>query len=191
MDATDTWYMTYDFCTGANRNDHPVYRYTTNHEERDGVGHTTCLPLCSGSGTYRRTDNNSIWGDWGAYGITAEGCDPSRRHSLQLAMDCRVLGGWGHTRGMDCAGMLEFVPTSDFRGTVIAMGLAAYQWGVQNTSQYNVEALTRGCLEYLEEQSPMAVSTLSAPQTSTKVLRNGRLYIETSLGTFDALGTRQ
>lgn len=169
-DGSDTWYMTYDFCTGANRNDHPIYRYTTHHEERDGVGHPTCFPLCGAEGTYRRTNNASGWGDWGAYAITADGCNPSRRHSLQLAMDCRILGGWGHTRGLDYAGMVEFIPSGQFAGSVIAMGLPAYQWGPQNVYQYNVEALTRGCLEYLEENARPVLGVESVQQHNARLI---------------------
>lgn len=193
MDAGDTWYMTYDFCTGDNRDDHPVYRYTTNHEERDGVGHPTCFPLCGGNGIYRRTDNNHVWGDWGAYAINAGGCDPARRRSLEMAMHCHVLGGWGHTRGLDCAGMIEFEPVGDYVGTIITIGLAAYQWGPQNTCEYNVKGLTQGCLEYLNERgvnpyTPPVTSSSTTPHSAQLILENGQLKIVSEHGIYSVMG---
>lgn len=68
---------------------------------------------------------------------------------FESAQNCQILGGFGHTQGMDYAGMIEFFPAGNYKGTVIVMGLAAYQWGTSNTDVNNVKLLTQGILDYL------------------------------------------
>lgn len=152
FDAADEWQMCVHFCTDGNLDNpfHSCMKYLENGQAQDGLSFTTRFPLVSGEGTYRRSDNNCAWGDFGLYAPEKGGCDPERRNGIENGMGCKVLGGWGHTRGLDYAGFIEFYPQGDFKGTVMAMGLAAYQWGPQNLSEYNVKNLTKGILEYLE-----------------------------------------
>lgn len=164
-DGNDTWNMTDNFCANYNRHGHAMIKYVENYS--DGWH----FPLTSGEGTYRRTNNNSLWDDWGAYGISENGCDAYgdgdfkdkniRIHKFETAQNCQILGGWGHTQGMDCAGFIEFFPNGDFKGTVVVMGLAAYQWGTSNTSVYNVKNLTKGVLDYLNAR-PCALDNVKS-----------------------------
>ena len=171
VDGSDTWNMTDNFCANYNRHGHAMIKYVENYS--DGWH----FPLTSGEGTYRRTDNNSLWDDWGAYGIGEGGCDAYgdgdfkdkniRIHRFESAQNCQILGGWGHTQGMDCAGFIEFFPNGDFKGTVVAMGLAAYQWGTSNTSVYNVKNLTKGILDYLTQTPNLAWNSETVPASGS------------------------
>ena len=142
--------------------------------EKDGVVNAI-FPLTSNAPTYNRTDNNNVWGDWNLYwkdysgneNNVPGGCDPNRAKSLEESQNCQILGGWGHTRGLDCAGFIEFFPNGDYKGTVMAMGLAAYQWSTQNTCA-NMQHLTKGVLDYLNAQP--AAPVWSAENAKTGVV---------------------
>ncbi|MBR2168499.1 MAG: hypothetical protein IJ920_09390, partial [Paludibacteraceae bacterium] len=67
VDGSDTWNMTDNFCANYNRHGHAMIKYVENYSDE------WHFPLTSGEGTYRRTDNNSLWDDWGAYGIGEKG----------------------------------------------------------------------------------------------------------------------
>ena len=165
--ATDVWFVTTDFCTGRDLKGHAAFATCVSKAEKDGIA-DAILPLTSNAETYARTDNNNVWGDWNLYwkdysgkDVSDEnpvpgGCDPVRAKMLEESQHCQVLGGWGHTRGLDCAGFIEFFPNGDYKGTVMAMGLAAYQWSTQNTCE-NMKHLTKGVLDYLntEVQKPV------------------------------------
>lgn len=162
VDGADTWSMVFNFDCDGNVDNHSAFRYVENKEIWQ-VDWATRFPLTSGEGTYRRTDNNNGWGWWDQYNagnglLNREGITLNeRRQEFEAGQNCRILGGWGHTRYIDYAGMVEFFPDSigqDFyAGTVMVMGLAAYQWGSQNLSEYNVKNLTKGILSYLEGEA--------------------------------------
>ena len=165
--ATDVWFVTTDFCTGRDLKGHAAFATCVGKAEKDGIA-DAILPLTSNAETYARTDNNNVWGDWNLYwkdysgkDVSDEnpvpgGCDALRAKMLEESQHCQVLGGWGHTRGLDCAGFIEFFPNGDYKGTVMAMGLAAYQWSTQNTCE-NMKHLTKSVLDYLntEVQKPV------------------------------------
>ena len=161
-EQSDTWYVTTDFCTGRDLRAHASFANCVGKEAKDGV-ENAIVPLTSNASAYARTDNNNTWGDWNLYwkdyskkevgdgNPLPEGCDINRAKSLEESQNCQILGGWGHTRGLDCAGFIEFFPDGDYKGTVMAMGLAAYQWSSQNTCE-NMQHLTKGVLDYLNTQ---------------------------------------
>lgn len=159
-DASDEWQMCVHFCTDGNIDNpfHACLKHMENGQSQDELDFVTRFPLTSGEGSYRRTDNNCAWGDWNLYTPGKGGCDPERRTGFENAMNCKVLGSWGHTRGLDYAGFIEFYPATvgevEYKGTVMVMGLAAYQWGAQNKSEYNVKNLTKGILNYLSDEHP-------------------------------------
>lgn len=162
VDGADTWHMMYNFDCEGNVDNHSAYRFAEN-KEKFQVDWETRFPLTSGEGTYRRTDNNNGWGWWDQYDagngpLNREGITLNeRRAEFEAGQNCRILGGWGHTRYIDYAGMVEFFPGTvgeeEYKGTIMVMGLAAYQWGLQNTSEYNVQNLTKGILTYLEGEA--------------------------------------
>ena len=63
-----------------------------------------------------------------------------------------VLATWGHVTDYCCAGMVEFAPTTEYQGTCIALGLAAYEWNQNsnlNVYQDNIMLMTKNILHYL------------------------------------------
>lgn len=166
-EANDQWNLTDNFCCNYNRHGHAIYRYMENYFD------DWRFPLTHGDGQYSRTDNNNTWGDWNGYGIPEGGCDAYadgefagkniRIQKFEAAQKCQILGGWGHTQGMDCAGFIEFFPDGDYKGTIVAMGLAAYQWSASNTAVYNVKNLTKGVLDYLSSNTGLAWNEETIP----------------------------
>ena len=164
---TDVWYITFNFCTGADHASHAVYATMTDKGQIDGVDAT--FPLQAGT---QRTNNNTGWVDWNFYWTNTGhsidtdpvpgGCDAARRSLFEDTQHCQILGGWGHTRGLDYAGFIEFFPHDTYKGTVIAMGLAAYQWCTANNRVANVQNLTRGVLDYLSLPYSLAWSADAA-----------------------------
>ena len=165
--VTDTWFVTTNFCTGRDLRGHVAFATCVDKAKWDDV-ENAIFPLTSNAAAYNRTDNNNVWGDWNLYwkdysgkeisdsNKVPGGCDPNLAKSLEESQNCQILGGWGHTRGLECAGFIEFFPNGEYNGTVMAMGLAAYQWSTQNTCA-NMQHLTKGVLDYLntEVQKPV------------------------------------
>ncbi|MDY2943459.1 MAG: Ig-like domain-containing protein [Paludibacteraceae bacterium] len=173
--VTDTWFVTTDFCTGRDLRGHVAFVTCVGKAEKDGVTNAI-FPLISNAATYNRTDNNNVWKDWNLYwkdysgkDISEDnkvpgGCDPNLAKSLEESQNCQILGGWGHTRGLECAGFIEFFPNGEYKGTVMAMGLAAYQWSTQNTCA-NMQHLTEGVLDYLNTEVQKPVWNAGLPTT--------------------------
>ena len=88
--------------------------------------------------------------------------------TYQTTHDCRLLGDWGNDASIyECGGLIEFYPKDgvgeganvfDQRGTIMMLGLAAYQW-VNPTE--NTRTLTSNILSYL--------ATTSAPVLTWEV----------------------
>ncbi len=167
LSESDVWYVTFDFCNGTDHGSHAVYANMTEKGQRDGVD--AMFPLQAGT---QRTNNNTGWGDWKYYWThtghdtltnpVPGGCDVARRTLFEDEQHCQILGGWGHTRGLDYAGFVEFFPYGDYKGTVIAMGLAAYQWCTANTKIDNIKTLTHNVLSYLSLPYSLAWSADAA-----------------------------
>ena len=173
--VTDTWFVTTNFCTGRDLRGHAAFATCVDKAKWDDV-ENAIFPLTSNAAAYNRTDNNNVWGDWNLYwkdysgkeisddNKVPGGCDAMRAKSLEESQNCQILGGWGHTRGLDCAGFIEFFPNGDYKGTVMAMGLAAYQWSTQNTCA-NMQHLTKGVLDYLNTEVQKPVWNAGLPTT--------------------------
>ncbi len=97
-----------------------------------------------------REDHNCMW-DCNAYGFDG---DPNVVFSFETATTSIVLATWGHVVDYCCAGLVEFLPTTQYQGRIIAMGLAAYEWNQNsgtNQFQSNIERFTKNTLEYLSK----------------------------------------
>ncbi len=86
--------------------------------------------------------------------------------------NARVLGTWGHPGGQSYAGIVEFMPVTGLspksissdrvksrRGTVIANGLAAYEWAPRtgvNLYHGNIEKLTANIMGYLSPKASVS-----------------------------------
>lgn len=90
--------------------------------------------------------------------------------TYQTTHDCRLLGDWGNdVSKYECGGLVEFYPKEgvgeggssfDQRGTIMMLGLAAYQW-VNPTD--NTRTLTSNILSYLATTSAPEIEWLAEP----------------------------
>ena len=95
-----------------------------------------------------REDHNCMW-DCNAYGFSGQ---PNVIANFEDATQSSVLSTWGHVRDYCCAGIVEFLPNTEFDGRVIAIGLSAYEFNQAggNEYQHNIELLTANCIDYLK-----------------------------------------
>lgn len=123
-------------------------------QQDNAIGHDSKVIRLM-SGHHWRKDYNCMWNVDG------------RKDSFCSNYNCEVLGTWGHNGGQTGAGMVIFYPQRrenapmraadvrdilDRQGTIIANGLAAYQWNAingTNDSHSNIEKLTSNVLSYL------------------------------------------
>ena len=138
----------------------------------DHSGHDIYRGMQFTSGLYERSiytfigagvkgDHNCMW-DLNSYGLAPE---PNVVKAWEDATNSTVLGTWNHVVDYCCAGIVDFAPTSNFAGRVLAVGLAAYEWniGTTNPLQDQLELFTANCLKYVatpaEEMVAMLVPT--------------------------------
>ncbi len=100
-----------------------------------------------------REDHNCMW-DLNAYDLPAK--VPNGKNVVdawQQLTNSTVLATWGHVTDYCCAGIVEFNPTTDYKGTVLCIGLSAYEFNQRGGNQYqaNTNRLTKNCIDYLAE----------------------------------------
>ena len=102
------------------------------------------IPL---EGPGMREDHNCMW-DCNAYGFSGQ---PNVIVNFEDATSSSVLSTWGHVQDYCCAGIVEFMPNTEFDGRIIAIGLSAYEFNQAggNSYQHNIEKLTANCIDYL------------------------------------------
>ena len=137
-DGNDEWKVLADFGNDYVNHTHAIYKYLI---ETNMYGQKTnglyFFHMQKGS---PRSDRNCLWN-------ISNNLDAV--NTFQNDNTCRVLGSWGHTEQFECAGLVEFYPVGDWKGTIIANGLAACSWASTNTDVHCVQHLTRGVLDYL------------------------------------------
>lgn len=97
-----------------------------------------------------REDHNCIY-DVNAMGYT--GGDNNIKN-FETEQNCSCLATWSHVRDYCVSGITEFYPNGDYKGRIISIGLAAYEWNQNsgvNKYQSNIEQLTKNALDYLAE----------------------------------------
>ena len=143
-DGTDVWTINANIGIGVyDHRSHPVFDGLATSNQ---FAHET-FPFI---GPGRREDHNCMW-DCNAYGFDG---NPNVIFSFETATTSIVLATWGQVTDFCCAGMVEFVPTTDFNGRIIACGLAAYEWNQNsnpNEYQSNIEKFTTNVLNYLSK----------------------------------------
>ena len=136
--------------------DTPPYSDNSEHPAFEGIDFnsevyaTHAFAPLIGAGV--KEDHNCMW-DLNSYGFAV----PSGSNTVAVfeeETNSKVLGTWQHVADYCCAGMVEFNPTPGANGYVIAVGVAAYEWAQNETTnvyQKNVELLTKNCLNYLSK----------------------------------------
>lgn len=141
---SDPWKVLANFGEGMDNSVHFVYKYLKDNNQYGKTEITgkdyDCFNMQSG---VPFSDRNCLWDiDDNVDAINV----------FQNEHSCRILGSWGHASHFTSAGLVEFYPTGDWKGTIIANGLAACSWSSTNTSQACVQFLTRGVLDYLNKR---------------------------------------
>lgn len=98
----------------------------------------------------RKLTNNNCGIGIGTMGMN-DIWDKDRFHAFETRNNCQVLGGWANGDGCHYGGVIEFFPTGNRKGTVLMLGLAAYQWINNNAGNgwENTQKITQNVLEYL------------------------------------------
>lgn len=101
-----------------------------------------------------REDHNCMW-NLNAYGLPTLAPDAKNVvDAFERITNSTVLATWGHVTDYCCAGIVEFNPTDEYKGRIIAIGLSAYEFNQNsgiNQYQKNTEALTKNSIDYLAE----------------------------------------
>lgn len=150
--GTDIWCMNAQIGVGQAANyDHRGHSIFTGLEAGDPNNYGFENYPIEGPGL--REDHNCMW-DLNAYGFPGT---PNTVANWEEATNSTVLATWGHVQDYCCAGIVEFMPTTEYEGSIIACGLSAYEFkqnapaeGTQNAYQSNIERLTKNCIEYLK-----------------------------------------
>lgn len=143
--GNDSWSIQANIGMKYDRRTHPIYEGMI---EFGDFGHPT-FPLI---GPGHREDHNCKW-DFNAYGYRELYPDAENNvEAFEMENEAVVLGAWGHVTDFACFGIIEFEATEEYKGTCIAIGLAAYEWNQNsgpNVHQYNIKLMTRNTLNYL------------------------------------------
>ena len=156
-------------------------------------------------GAVPRTDNNIAWLDYfrrkeagstetmpETEGVTHyQNDNPLRLPEFEADWNVKVLGIWGHVSDF-CGGVIvEMYPDGDFKGSILAIGSNAYQWGQSNDYIGNVKKLTKNAINYMtvEEEQQGIENTEIAPK-AVKFFENGQLIILKNGVRYNALGAQ-
>ncbi|MBR3648149.1 MAG: hypothetical protein IKN59_07165 [Paludibacteraceae bacterium] len=173
----------------TDRSSHPIYEDVEwdntlfTYEPAEGaerVGYNT-LPLV---GPVPRTDNNCMWVDLfrkdpanptqileATEGVTHyDNGNILRLTEFEADWNCQMLACWGHVLDFCSAGIVDMNPDGNFKGRVLGIGFAAYQWGNSNDQIANVKKLTKNAINYLVASST-GVENIEA-QTTIKGIYN-------------------
>lgn len=125
---------------------HPIF---DNLIECDVYSYKT-FPLV---GAVARTDNNIMWNDIYRKDKNRINNDNNIEQMREFERDwnCQMLATWGHVVNYCAPTVVEFFPDASYKGSIIAIGAAAYQWGTSNNYISNVQKLTENALNYLKQ----------------------------------------
>lgn len=89
------------------------------------------------SGTSKE-DHNCLWTDVSSY------------TDFIKATNSHILGKWSQNGYTNNFGVVEFMPTKDYKGTILCNGLAAYEWNCKdNEFVNNIKKFTENSISYL------------------------------------------
>lgn len=91
------------------------------------------------SGTSKE-DHNCLWTGVSSYTYT----------DFIKATNSHILGKWSQNGDTNNFGVVEFMPTKDYKGTILCNGLAAYEWNCEgNEFVNNIKKFTENSISYL------------------------------------------
>lgn len=123
--GTDQWTVNAYFANQDNRK-HPIFK---DLQTSNAFAYETFGMLYGGGKNILREDHNCLW-DFEAKPVA----------DFQKATNSRALGAWGQIKNeTNSYGIVEFYPQNETQGTIIANGLAAYQWDVTEIINENAD----------------------------------------------------
>lgn len=142
--GSDIWSMNANLVGGKyDMRNHAIFAGLSKNSDAN-----TTYPLI---GPVYRYDHNCLW-DMNALTLTKSGDDKFEK--FQKETNSEILATWGQVTDDAVAGIINFKSDDDgnFLGTVICNGLAAYNMGNEENTEYqsNNEKLTQNILEYLK-----------------------------------------
>lgn len=136
--------------------DHAIYKdlFTSEYKYPDNTDWNHIFyPLINASD---KADHNCIWD---LNGLSDLSDNPNKFVDFQTKTNSVILGTWQHVVDYAVAGVVEFQPTADFKGTILTNGMAAYDMslypgGAQlNDYMVNLYKITENTLEYLNSKA--------------------------------------
>lgn len=141
---------------------HAIYKGL---EENNAYGHPTFALIGKGI----KLDHNCMWDLNNAeYGLAD---NPNKVADFEDKNGAQVLGTWQHVIDYCCAGIVEFLPNEEFTGTVLACGLAAYDW-TQWQYSTNFTKFTSNIIDYLSKFTPTDIRQATAERQTDSALYN-------------------
>ena len=136
--------------------DHAIYKglFTSEYKYPDNTDWNHIFyPLINAAD---KADHNCIWD---LNGLSDLSDNPNKFVDFQTKTNSVILGTWQHVVDYAVAGVVEFQPTADFKGTILTNGIAAYDMslypdGAQNNDyMVNLYKITENTLEYLNSKA--------------------------------------
>ncbi len=88
------------------------------------------------SGTSKE-DHNCLWKDFNYTNFIS-------------ATNSHILGKWSNNGDTNNFGVVEFMPSDNYKGTILCNGLAAYEWDCDgNEFENNIKKFTENSISYL------------------------------------------
>lgn len=136
--------------------DHAIYKglFTSEYKYPDNTDWNHIFyPLINAAD---KADHNCIWD---LNGLSDLSDNPNKFVDFQTKTNSVILGTWQHVVDYAVAGVVEFQPTADFKGSILTNGMAAYDMslypdGAQNNDyMVNLYKITENTLEYLNSKA--------------------------------------
>ena len=145
FDNGDTWNMNVYIGKAHDETSHPIYRGL----EWKWMDGKKVIPLI---GAGWKENHNSIYKDLCMY-YNMNNTDENAYVKISEDSQIRILATWDGINDYFMMANYETLPTEEFKGTAIAIGIGAFEWN-QNRSvnpyQKNIEQTTHNAIEYLK-----------------------------------------
>lgn len=142
----------------------PVIGNTYNHMSHD-IYKSLATQQFEGHAIYpligdgKKMDHNCMW-DLNSYGLSP---NPDIVKDFENRTTSSVLGTWQQVVDFCCAGIVDFAPTTTFKGTILACGIAAFDWQAPAYKK-NLNNFAANMLSYLSTGNAAEPEVTPQPQ---------------------------
>lgn len=145
FDNGDTWSMNVYIGKAHDESSHPIYRGL----EWKWMDGKKVIPLIGGGW---KENHNCIYKDLCMY-YNMNNDDENAYAKISEDSQIRMLATWDGISDYFMMANYETLPTNEFKGTAIAMGIGGFEWNQNsgvNPYQKNIERTTQNAIEYLK-----------------------------------------